>query len=137
MTTRSITVDQFLAHEPSRVWQALTDPALVARWWADGDIAPTVGHEFLLDMGGWGKMPCKVLEVEPDEKLVYTFGEWTLTWRLVPEGAGTRLFLEHDGFDPDRPDHNFAFENMGPGWRDEVLPRLAATLDGQPSRSAP
>jgi uncharacterized protein YndB with AHSA1/START domain len=28
----SIEVDQFLARPPGRVWQALTDPALLARW---------------------------------------------------------------------------------------------------------
>ena len=29
---RTIRVDQFLAHPPGRVWQALTDPVLLAKW---------------------------------------------------------------------------------------------------------
>jgi uncharacterized protein YndB with AHSA1/START domain len=123
--TQTIEVDQFLPHPPAKVWLALTDPDLLGRWWASGDIAPVVGHEFTLDMGPWGKVACVVREVEPERRLVYSFTEdWTLTWRLVPEGDGTRLFLDHAGFDLDTPLHRNAFDTMGPGWRDEVFPRL-------------
>lgn len=127
--TDTISVDQFLPHPPARVWRALTTPDELARWWAAGDIAPVVGHTFLLDMGGWGQVSCEVREAVAPERLVFTFGDWTLTWRLVPEGTGTRLLLDHSGFDPDRPEDRFALDRMGPGWRDEVLPRLAALLD--------
>lgn len=128
--TETIHVDQFLPHPPAKVWRALTDPELLARWWAAGDIEATVGHRFLVDMVGWGQVPCEVLEVEPEQRLVFTFTEdWTLTRRLVPEGTGTRLFLDHGGFDLDDPQHRFAFDAMGPGWRDEVLPGLGRELE--------
>lgn len=128
--TATIEVDQFLPHPPAKVWRALTDPDRLAAWWVTGDIAPTVGHGFTLDMGPWGKAPCTVLEVEPERKLVYTFTDaWTLTWRLEPEGTGTRLFLVHTGFDLDSALGRHAYDTMGPGWRDEVLPRLARVLD--------
>ncbi len=29
--------------------------------------------------------------------------DWTITWTLEQEGRGTRLFLVHEGFDPDDP----------------------------------
>jgi uncharacterized protein YndB with AHSA1/START domain len=128
--TRTISVDLFLPHPPDRVWRALTTPDELARWWVPGDISTTVGDRFLLEMPGWGNIACEVLEVAEHERLVYSFGDWILTWRLSPEGTGTRLFLDHSGFDPDRPDHAFAYDAMGPGWRDEVLPRLARALDG-------
>ncbi|MGW4337999.1 SRPBCC family protein [Rhodococcus koreensis] len=125
-TTTQISVDQFIAAPPAKVWRALTEPDLLARWWAAGDIAATVGHRFHLDMPGWGAVPCEVVEVEPEQRFVYTFTEnWTLVWRLVPEGTGTRLFLDHSGFDLDDKRSRDAFERMGPGWRDTVLPRLA------------
>jgi uncharacterized protein YndB with AHSA1/START domain len=127
---RTIEVDQFLPRPPADVWRALTTPELLAKWWAAGDIEPTVGHTFLLDMGNWGNVPCEVLEVADQERLVFTFGDdWTLVWRLVAEGNGTRLFLEHRGFDLDDPQHRFAFDTMGPGWSDDVLPRLARSLE--------
>lgn len=124
--TTTITVDQFIAAPPEQVWRGLTDPELHARWWAPGDIAAIVGHEFHLEMPGWGSVRCEVLEVEPHERFVYTFADWTLTWRLVPEGRGTRLLLEHSGFDLDDKRSADAFKRMGPGWRDTVLPRLGA-----------
>jgi len=127
--TPSITVDQFIGRPPDRVWAALTTPDQLARWWAPGDIEPTVGHRFTMEMPGWGNVPCEVLEAVEPERLVHTFADWTLTWTLVAEGAGTRLLLEHSGFDLSRPDHRFAYEQMGPGWRDEVLPRLTALVE--------
>jgi uncharacterized protein YndB with AHSA1/START domain len=96
------------------------------------DLAAVVGHRFHLEMPGWGSIPCEVTEVEPHERFVYTFnGNWTLTWRLVVEGTGTRLLLEHSGFDLDDKRSRDAFERMGPGWRDEVLPGLARLVTDQ------
>ena len=97
----TVSVDQFIAAAPEKVWRGLTEPELHARWWAPGDIAAVVGHKFHLEMPGWGPQPCEVLEVVPYERFVYTFADWTLTWRLVAEGAGARLLLEHSGFDLD------------------------------------
>jgi uncharacterized protein YndB with AHSA1/START domain len=134
----TIHVDQFLPRPPALVWRSLTEPAWLARWWAAGDIAPVVGHRFTLDMGSYGVQPCTVTEVEPERLLSYTFAEstmgWTLTWRLVPEGAGTRLFLEHGGFDLSDPAQEDAFRRMPRGWASAVLPKLARELE---SVSAP
>jgi len=126
-STRSVTIDQFVAAPPEKVWRGLTDPELHAKWWAPGDIAPVVGHRFHLQMPHFGAVLCEVLEVVANERFVYTFNEtWTLTWTLVAEGTGTRLLLEHSGFDLDNPRDREAFGRMPPGWRDVVLPRLAA-----------
>lgn len=123
--------DQFLPHSPATVWKALTDPELHARWWAAGDVRPVVGHRFSLDMGPWGEQPCAVLAVDPERLLRYSFAEGsldtTVTWRLEPEGHGTRLFLTHEGFDLDSPLGKAAFEGMGNGWPG-VLDRLAVVL---------
>jgi uncharacterized protein YndB with AHSA1/START domain len=111
-----IELDQFIAREPAAVWRALTEPELLARWWAVGDIKPIVGHRFTLDMGGWGQQPCEVLEVEPGRLLRFTFAEGVLdtiiTWRLAAEGGGTRLFLRHAGF----VEGSDSLKGMGNGW---------------------
>ncbi|MEW2401796.1 SRPBCC domain-containing protein [Streptomyces sp. NPDC046862] len=129
--TPVIHCDQFLPHAPSVVWNALTDPELHARWWAAGDVRPIVGHRFTLDMGPWGEQPCEVLAVDPERLLRYSFAEGdldtTVTWRLEPEGHGTRLFLTHEGFDLDSPLGKAAFDGMGHGWPG-VLGRLADVL---------
>lgn len=124
----TIRVDQFVAAPPAKVWRLLTEPALMRLWWAEGQVAAVVGHQFTLDVPGYGKRPCTVLEVNPPHLFVYTFtAAWTLTWRLEAEGEGTRVFLEHSGFDLNDNRMAQAFERMGTGWRDVVLPRLAQT----------
>jgi len=126
-----IECDQFIARPPAAVWRALTEPDQLAAWWAPGDIKPIVGHRFTMDMAEWGHQPCEVLEVEPERLLRYTFAEGNLdtviTWRLVPEGRGTRLLLEHAGFDLDSPLGRAALDGMGKGWP-HVLDRLDTVL---------
>ena len=135
--TETINVDQFLPRPPAAVWRMLTEPDRLARWWARGDIRPEVGHRFTLDMGKWGTQACTVREVDPERLLSYTFGEgqvdWTLTWRLVEEGTGTRLLLEHSGFDLNDPRQQEAFTRMPQGWTTAVLPRLARELEEVPA----
>ena len=133
----TIRCDQFIAHPPAAVWAALTDPQLLARWWAPGDIRPEVGHRFTIDMGPWGHQPCEVVAVDPGHLLAYTFAggtlNTTLTWRLAAEGTGTRLFLEHDGFDLDSPVGRQAYDGMGAGWPG-VLTRVEAALTAAAAR---
>jgi uncharacterized protein YndB with AHSA1/START domain len=127
----SIELDQFIARAPAAVWRALTEPELFARWWTAGDIRPEIGHRFTLDMGSWGRQQCEVLEIEPEKLLRMTFAEGvldtTITFRLEPEGDGTRLFFEHAGFDPDSPMGQTALRGMGDGWPG-LLRRIEAAL---------
>jgi uncharacterized protein YndB with AHSA1/START domain len=51
----------------------------------------------------------------------------TITWRLQAEGEGTRLSLEHKGFDLDSPLGKAAFQGMGGGWP-TVLARIEPVL---------
>lgn len=53
----------------------------------------------------------------------------TVTWRLVPEGTGTRLYVEHAGFDLDDPGQRFAFDGMSGGWSGKVSASLQTVLD--------
>ncbi len=134
----TIKVDQYLAHPPARVWRALTDPDLLARWLMPNDFAPVVGHRFTLrtqprpGFGFDGVVHCQVLDLEPERLLRWRWRggrlDTTVTWTLVPEGRGTRLFLEHAGFDPDDPIQRATRTILGGGWRSRVLPALAATL---------
>ena len=131
MTTAetTLTLDQFIRKSPTRVWAALTTPEQLGKWWAPGDIKPEVGYTFTMDMFEWGKVKCQVLEAVEPELLVYTFADWTLTWRLVPEGDGTRLVLEQSGFDFSKPHHRQAWEGMGSGWKSTILPKLATVAE--------
>lgn len=86
-------------------------------------------------MGPWGQQACEVIEVQPERLLRYRFAkgvlDTTLTWRLAPEGTGTRLTLTHEGFDLESPLGRRALEGMRPGWPG-VLARLSRVLDDDP-----
>ncbi|WP_067468427.1 SRPBCC family protein [Actinomadura macra] len=140
---RTIRVEEFLPHPPSRVWRALTDPELLARWFMPCDFRLEIGHTFTLtttprpNVAFGGVCHCRVLDFDAERMLRYSWvdpGEdngldSTVTWRLEPEGTGTRLFLEHDGFDPDNPYQAMARRIMGDrnGWSG-VVGRLATSL---------
>lgn len=130
--TNAITSDEYFDHPPARVWRALTDPAMMRRWFMDCDFKPELGHRFTLDMGQWGTTHCEVLALEPERLLKISWQnppiDTTVTWQLAPEGRGTRLRFEHAGFDLADPRQRGAFEGMGSGWRSTIHARLAAVL---------
>jgi uncharacterized protein YndB with AHSA1/START domain len=82
-------------------------------------------------MGQWGKQPCEVIAVEPGKLLAYTFApgtlDTTISWTLEPEGDGTRLSLQHKGFDLESPMGKAAFQGMRAGWP-AVLARIDPAL---------
>jgi uncharacterized protein YndB with AHSA1/START domain len=137
---RTVRVDEFLAHPPVRVWWALTDQAALARWLMPNDFRPVIGHSFTFrteprpDADFDGVVHCRVLAVEPERLLRISWRggrlDTTVTWTLVPEGRGTRLLLEHDGFDPDDPAQQLARRIMGGGWRSGMIAGLRAILSG-------
>lgn len=44
----TVRLDQFLAHPPAKVWRALTEPELIARWLMPGDFRLEVGHRYTM-----------------------------------------------------------------------------------------
>jgi len=94
-------------------------------------VKPVVGYRFNLDMGAWGQQGCEVVAVEPERLLKYRFAignlDTMITWRLTPEGAGTPLSLDHEGFNLDSPMGRKALEGMKLGWPG-VLAKLGALL---------
>jgi uncharacterized protein YndB with AHSA1/START domain len=136
----SIHVDEFLPHPPGRVWRALTDPERLARWLMPNDFVPAIGHRFTFrtdPVPGTdfdGVVTCVVLALEPERRLRIGWAggpgiDTTVTWTLVPEGRGTRLLLDHEGFDPDDERQQLALRIMGGGWRSHVLRALLKELD--------
>jgi uncharacterized protein YndB with AHSA1/START domain len=127
---RSVVLERDVPHPPEKIWRALTQPHLLAEWLMKNDFAPTVGHQFQFS-GDWGAADCKVLEVEPNRSLAYTWGafglESTVTWTLSPSAAGTHLRLEQAGF---RKDQEQAYRGAFAGWNgflaglDKVLARI-------------
>ena len=115
--TRTVTVERELPFPPDKIWRALTQPHLIAEWLMQNDFQPTVDHRFTLK-GEWGHADCRVLEIEPNKSLSYTWDamglESVVTWTLTPAGAGTHLRMEQTGF---KPDQTQAFQGAKYGWQ--------------------
>ena len=99
---------------PAAVWDYLTRAELLAQWLMPNDIQPIQGHEFTFRISPMpayqfdGIVYCKILEVVPFKKLVYTWKggpekgkinlDTVVEWTLSEKNGGTELFLEHKGF---------------------------------------
>ena len=115
--TRTVVVEREMPHPPEKLWRALTQPHLIAEWLMKNDFAPVKGHGFTLS-GDWGSVDCRVLSIEPNKTLSYTWDamglESIVTWTLTPKGTGTHLRMEQMGF---KPDQQQAFQGAQYGWQ--------------------
>ena len=133
--TLSVIVERDLAFPPEKIWRALTQPHLMEEWLMKNDFKPVVGHNFILRMEpqpNWnGVIDCRVLAVEPNKTLSYTWGalglESAVTFTLTPTPAGTYLRMEQTGFRSDRPQN---YQGARYGWQkffanlEQVLARI-------------
>jgi uncharacterized protein YndB with AHSA1/START domain len=129
--TRSVVVEREIPFPPEKIWRALTQPHLIEAWLMKNDFKAAVGQEFRFS-ADWGSVDCRVLAVEPNRTLAYTWAalglESAVTWTLTPTGAGTRLRMEQSGF---RPDQEQAYQGAQFGWR-----RFFASLEDVLAREA-
>ncbi|HKI06272.1 MAG TPA: SRPBCC family protein [Thermoanaerobaculia bacterium] len=89
-----------LKHPPTKVWQALTDPAHLAEWApfdADRNLG-TVGPVTLSTVGAPKPQvsETQVKRADAPRLLEYSWGGNDMRWELEPQGAGTRLTLWHN-----------------------------------------
>lgn len=136
----TIKIEVVYPFPPERVWRALTEPTALAEWlMPTADFAPQRGHKFQFrwkPTADWrGIVDCEVIELEAPRRLAYTWrGELNqpatlVTWTLEPVGGGTRLRLEHTGFDSTMQQ---AAAGAQHGWRrmlEAQLPQVLAQLD--------
>jgi uncharacterized protein YndB with AHSA1/START domain len=128
--TRSVVVERAIPHPPEKIWRALTQPHLIEEWLMKNDFAPVVDHRFSF-RADWGAVDCRVLAVEPNKTLSYTWAAYGLesvvTWTLTPTSTGTDVRMEQSGF---RPDQQQAYEGAQDGWQqffaslEQVLARM-------------
>ena len=121
---RSVIVEREFAFPPEKLWRALTQPHLIEEWLMKNDFKPEVGHSFNL-RGEWGgALDCKVLAVEPNKTLSYTWDfahddaaynlQSVVTFTLTPTSTGTHLRMEQSGFGPQQKQ---AYGGAHAGWQ--------------------
>lgn len=106
VTIEPIELTAMSAADPASAWEALTDPKVVARWFAEVSPAAPVGAPYSIDFGDGSGVQGVVREHEPGRRLAYTWtwrgqpdGETVVSWSVQaePEG-GSRITLVHSGW---------------------------------------
>jgi uncharacterized protein YndB with AHSA1/START domain len=124
--TRAVEVDA----PRERVWQLLTDPAELPRWWPDAaELEPRVGGRIVLNFGP-GDVSGEVTRWEPPTALGFTWlasnmpgVELHVAFTVDDLGDGrSRVSVVHSGFETAPAE---AREAVIGGWA-HFLPRLAA-----------
>ncbi len=143
--THSIRREVLIPQSREQVWRALTDSAALAEWMYSNDFEPRVGHRFTFRVPPNPKagfdgivVRCEVLECEPPSWLLYSWSagavvDTRVSYRLEPDGDGTRLIFEHSGFDTSQPWAAQAFRGAEFGWA-KMLKRLPGVVAGLAGR---
>lgn len=141
---RAVRLKRDYPYPPEEVWLALTDRALLAAWLMPNDFEPRVGHRFTMTTdpapGFDGIVQLEVLALDAPRRMVWRWRggpvDTTLTFRLEPRrvgrGLGTRLHLDHEGFEGAQA--LLVSLILGAGWSRMLRRRLHAVLAG---RAAP
>lgn len=140
--THTIQRELRLPQPREKVWTAIANRAALAEWMYPNDFEPRVGHPFTFRVppnpkAGFDGLTvrCEVLECEPPARLVFSWSaggpveNTRVSFRLEPDGDGTRLFFEHSGFDLAHPFGNQAFKGAQFGWA-KMLEQLSAVVAG-------
>jgi uncharacterized protein YndB with AHSA1/START domain len=105
------------------------------------DFAPRVGHHFTFQVPPNPKVGfdglvvhCEVLECEPPSRLAFSWSagglvDTRVSFRLEPDGDGTRVLFEHSGFDVSQPWGHQAFRGAEVGWA-KMLEQLTGVVAG-------
>ncbi len=142
--TKTIRREMSVPQPRDQVWRALTESATLAEWMYPNDFEPRVGHQFSFRVPANPKVGfdglvvrCEVLECEPPcgdagGRLAFSWSaggivDTRVSFRLEPDGDGTRVFFEHSGFDVSQPRGEQAFRGAEFGWA-KMLKQLAAVV---------
>jgi len=144
MTTTMVTPDLDaivseiqISAPPERIFEALTDPAQLQRWFTNPEcpvklwkMDARVGGQYSYStakgsvvVNGTSEFEChgEILEYDPPRLLAYTwFGNWhddvkirtVVRWDLTPKGSGTHVKVTHSGL----TNLPIARKDYGGGW---------------------
>lgn len=139
-----ITKSVYIDAPPETVFPYLTDPERMVRWCGDSvELQPESGGVFKIVFEGGVVSEGWYEVVDPPRRVVFTIGMTgtavppggsRVEIRLTPEGEGTRLDLEHRGFDASQPvsegwDHHLGRLRLAAGGGTPGPDRFVAELD--------
>lgn len=112
-----------------KVWQAVSTAEGIAAWLMPNNFQAIEGHAFTI-FSPYGDSPCVVKELDPPNRLVFSWGkDWVVTFALKDLDGKTEFTLIHSGWREDTvteagETHAVVRDRMNQGWDSAVLPRL-------------
>lgn len=114
-----VSLDFQFTNAIEKVWSALTNSELLAKWVWKNDFKPVIGHKFQFraEPTEWwdGIVKGEVLVVEQPHKIAYTWNSGknlNVVWELQTKNNGTALHFELTGFETE----DEAFQGAKYGW---------------------
>ena len=135
MTTQ-IEKSVHLASDAQTVWDHLTQPDLLGKWFHPSLAPLTEGDEFTLISQNDGERMCygRVLEMKPHSYMKWDFSVGplqgkmtTVEWHITPTPGGVRLSLDHTGLPEDAAAYGLVLA-LDKGWHGFML-NLRTTSD--------
>ncbi|MGW6460637.1 SRPBCC family protein [Streptomyces sp. NPDC055078] len=122
----ALRMERRLAHPPQRVWDAITRPEQLARWFPSEvsvELRPGGKVGFLFPGETEPDLTGVVTDAEEPRLFGFTWGDDHLRWEIVPDGEGSLLTLVHTFGD------RFGAASFASGWHGCVT-ALGQFLDG-------
>jgi uncharacterized protein YndB with AHSA1/START domain/rhodanese-related sulfurtransferase len=134
----TVEVSRAVSASPARVWEALTSPEVISRWFGDLTSPLKVGEVTRLEFGDGDFFLLDVTRVEPPVTLQYVWRFLavappdTVTWNVTPGGCGSLVTVTDSEYGRTRD----AAVLLRKGWLD-FTERLEEFLrNGKPTRYA-
>lgn len=106
---QDVKTEAFYPYPPERVWRVITNSRALAAWLMENDFEPRIGHKFRFhtepQQGINNTIYCEVIKLDEPRCLSYTWRSsfmcqpTVVTWTLLSVEGGTKLQLEHTGFE--------------------------------------
>jgi uncharacterized protein YndB with AHSA1/START domain len=129
MSTDTIEREIVIAAPVERVWEIVTEPEHMGRWFGDGG-AEREGDTISMTWKEHGTHPLRIVRSEPPTAFAFRWdtevagiGDTLVEFTLAPEGDGTRLRVVESGFaalaTSDAERNRLRDGNVG-GWEHEL-----------------
>lgn len=82
-----------------KVWEMVSSGEKISLWFMENDLKPEVGSKFTIH-SIFGSAPCEVEEVQPPNKLSFTWDNfgWHVTFEAKEDGGKTKFNIIHSGW---------------------------------------
>jgi uncharacterized protein YndB with AHSA1/START domain len=119
------------------VWEKVATSEGIDAWFMPNDFDQKIGHEFTIQ-SPFGPTPCKVLELDPPNRLSFSWGEfgWHVSFELTELEEKTQFTLIHSGWGepteilpgPSAP-NSVIRDRMNNGWESIVKENLRKVVE--------